>query len=134
MEEELFYSVIDYEVDGHETQSALIGAFAALQEQWVRFYPGYRSATLLASVGGDRVYNVVCWASEADYYRFEETSDRAGRTAAIETVLAGVPGRVEPRMTGVPRFRVARVVRPGPRPDALPPAMEAAPPGGGDES
>lgn len=124
MEDAEFCSIIDYALDGHDAQRELIDAFAALQERWVRFYPGYVSATIFASVGGDRVYNVVRWASEADYYRFEASSDTEGRAAAIEAAVASVSGRVEPRMTGAPRFRVARVVGPGPRTDAPPAAPD----------
>lgn len=111
-----FYSIIDYAVDGARTQSELIDAFIELQERWVRFYPGYRSARLFASLDGTRVYNVVHWASEADYRHFEATSDTEGRIAAIEAAVAGVSGRAEPRMTGAPWFRIAHEVTPGPAP------------------
>lgn len=102
-------------MDGPETQRQLISLFAGLQERWVRYYAGYQEATILASIGGDRVYNIVRWDSEAHYRRFEEDADSDGRVAAIQAALAGLSGRVEPRMSGEPRFRVARVVRPGPR-------------------
>lgn len=110
-----FYSVIDYTVDGVETQCRLIEAFAAIQEDWVRFYPGFRSATFLASLDGTRVYNLVHWASEADFRRFEAVSDNEGRAAAIRQALLELPGKAEPRMSGAPRYVVMREVRPGPR-------------------
>lgn len=113
-----FYSVIDYTVDGEPTQNALIEAFATIQEEWVRFYPGYRSARLFASVDGSRVYNIVHWAGEADFRNFERVSDNAGRAAAIEIVLKSLSGKAEPRMSGPPRYRLARAVEPGPAPDA----------------
>lgn len=110
-----FYSIIDYAVDGPETQRQLINVFAGLQDRWVRYYAGYLEATIFASIDGDRVYNVVRWASEAHYRRFEEDSESDGRVAAIQASLAGLSGRAEPRMSGSPWFRVARVVRSGPR-------------------
>lgn len=110
-----YYSLIDYTVDGPETQRELVAAFAELQERWVRFYPGYRSARFLASIDGTRVYNLVHWASEADYRAFEETSDTEGRMAAIQKALDGLSGQAEPRMSGVPRFTVVREVGPGPQ-------------------
>jgi C-6 monooxygenase len=120
MESDGFYSIIDYEVDGPGSQRELVDAFVELQERWVRFYPGYRSARIFASVDGRRIYNVVHWASEEDYRRFEATSDTAGRSAAIQAAVDGVSGWAEPRMTGAPRFRLARQVGPGPqRTDAV---------------
>lgn len=125
-----FYSIIDYAVDGPETQRELIDAFAEIQERWVRFYPGYRSARLFASIDGTRVYNVVHWASEADFRHFEETSDTEGRMAAIQAAIDSVPGTAEPRMTGAPRFTVAREVLPGPqRVDAARPRRNFGPDG-----
>ena len=110
-----FYSVIDYAVDGTRTQRELIDEFARIQERWVRFHPGYVSATLFADLAGTRVYNLVQWRSAEDFRRFEENSDTAGRIAAIEAALAAVSGTAEPRMTAAPRFTVARKVAPGPR-------------------
>ncbi|ARQ69619.1 antibiotic biosynthesis monooxygenase [Streptomyces marincola] len=110
-----FYSIIDYTVDGPETQKELVEAFAEIQERWVRFYPGYRSARFHVSTDGTRVYNIVHWASEADYRRFVETSDTEGRMAAIQEALAGISGDAEPRMNGAPTYRVVREVGPGPR-------------------
>lgn len=112
-EGEGFYSIIDYEVDA-SAQEELLDAFVGLQEHWVRSYPGYVSARLFASVDGSRVYNVVYWGTEQDFRDFEATSDTAGRIAAIDAAIAGLSGRAEPRMTGPPRFRLARVVRPAP--------------------
>ncbi|MDW5593836.1 antibiotic biosynthesis monooxygenase [Conexibacter stalactiti] len=111
-----FYSFIDYTVDGPQTQRELIEAFAEIQEQRVRSHPGYRSARFFASTDGTRVYNVVSWASEADYLRFDETDDREQRQAAIQRALDGLSGHAEPRMTGAPRYRLLREVGP------LPPA------------
>lgn len=108
-----FYSIIDYTVDGAETQRELVDAFAEIQERWVRFHPGYRSARLLASVDGTRVYNIVHWASEADFRHFEETSDTEGRVAAIQDALDGLQGTAQARMSGPPRYRVLREVLPG---------------------
>ncbi|MBL7499401.1 antibiotic biosynthesis monooxygenase [Frankia sp. CNm7] len=116
MDDKGFYSIIDYAVDGPDSQRELVEAFAEIQRRWVSFYPGYRSARIFASVDGTRVYNVVHWVSEADFRHFEQTSDTAGRVAAIEAAVAGVRGWAKPRMTGAPRFRVAREVGPGPRP------------------
>jgi C-6 monooxygenase len=110
-----FYSIIDYTVDGPETQRELAAAFAGLQERWVSFYPGYVSARLHVSTDGTRVYNIVRWASEADYRHFVETSDSEGRLAAIQNALDGLSGKAEPRMTGVPTYTVVREVGPGSR-------------------
>ncbi|SEG73849.1 C-6 monooxygenase [Thermomonospora echinospora] len=110
-----FYSIIDYTVDGPRTQRELVEAFAEIQERWVRFYPGYRSARFHVSVDGTRVYNIVHWASEADYRHFEATSDTEGRMAAIRRALEGLSGRAEPRMSGDPRYVVVREVGPGPQ-------------------
>ncbi|RSO02628.1 antibiotic biosynthesis monooxygenase, partial [Streptomyces sp. WAC 06725] len=52
-----FYSIIDYTVDASDTQRELVEAFAEIQERWVRFYPGYRSARFHVSTDGTRVYN-----------------------------------------------------------------------------
>ena len=41
------------------------------------------------TVDGTRLYNLVHWASEADFREFEETSDTAGRMAAIQSALDG---------------------------------------------
>ncbi|WP_181777003.1 antibiotic biosynthesis monooxygenase [Amycolatopsis pittospori] len=113
-EDKGFYSIIEYAVDGPETQAALVDAFAEIQERWVRFYPGYVSARFHASVDGTRVFNLVSWASEADYRHFEETSDLDGRLAAIHAALDGLPGEVESRVGANPRYRVVREVGPGP--------------------
>ncbi|MFC6883926.1 MULTISPECIES: antibiotic biosynthesis monooxygenase family protein [Actinomadura] len=113
-----FYSIIDYTVDGPETADELVDAFADIQERWVRFYPGYVSSTFLVNVDGTRVYNLVRWASEADYRHFEEVSDTEGRVAAIGAALGGLRGEAEARMTETPRYRVAREITPGPRKDA----------------
>ncbi|TDC64827.1 antibiotic biosynthesis monooxygenase [Actinomadura sp. GC306] len=108
-----FYSIIDYTVDGFETQRELVGAFAEIQERWVRFYPGYRSARFHVSLDGTRVYNIVHWDSEADYRHFEATSDTEGRMAAIERALEGLSGKAEARMSGLPHYAVVREVGPG---------------------
>ncbi|MDF2693675.1 MAG: antibiotic biosynthesis monooxygenase [Labilithrix sp.] len=110
-----FYSIIDYTVDGPETQRELIDAFTLLQEKWVRFYPGYKSAHLFASIDGTRVYNIVHWVTEAAYREFERVSDNAGRQAAIQNVLDRLAGKAVPRMSGPPRYTIVREVRPGPR-------------------
>lgn len=110
-----FYSIIDYTVDGPPTQQELIEAFVGLQERWVRFYPGYKSAHLFASSDGTRVYNIVHWESEAAFREFERVSDNAGRHAAIQRVLDGLSGRAEARMSGPPRYSIVREVLPGPR-------------------
>ncbi|MFD9720495.1 antibiotic biosynthesis monooxygenase [Streptomyces sp. NPDC059076] len=121
-----FYSIIDYTVDGHETQTALVDAFAAIIEKWVSPYPGYRSARFHISTDGTRVYNIVAWESESSYRDFVETSDTEGRMAAIGAALKGLAGRAEPRMTGAPTYRVVREV--GPRP--TPSRASDTPPGG----
>ncbi|WP_067491641.1 antibiotic biosynthesis monooxygenase [Actinomadura hibisca] len=110
-----FYSVIDYTVDGPETQQELVAAFAEIQERWVRFYPGYVSSRFLVGEDGTRVYNLVRWATEADYRHFEQTSDTEGRMAAIKAALERLKGKAEPRMTESPRYRVAREVTAGPQ-------------------
>lgn len=112
-----FYSIIDYTVDGPDTQRELVAAFAELQERWVRFYPGFRSARFHVSTDGTRVYNIVAWDSEADYRIFVETSDTEGRMAAIHAAVASVSGKAEPRMDGIPTYRVVREVGPGPAPE-----------------
>ncbi|MEV7006748.1 antibiotic biosynthesis monooxygenase [Streptosporangium sp. NPDC051022] len=110
-----FYSIIDYTVDGADTQRELVEAFAEIQERWVRFYPGYRSARLHVSTDGTRVYNIVHWASEADYRNFVETSDTEGRWAALQEALNGLSGKAEARMSGPPTYVVVREVGPGPQ-------------------
>ncbi|MEU5727332.1 antibiotic biosynthesis monooxygenase [Micromonospora sp. NPDC047738] len=110
-----FYSIIDYTVDGLGTQQELVAVFAEIQERWVRFYPGYQSARFHVSTDGTRVYNIVRWASEADYRNFVETSDTEGRMAAIRKALEGLSGKAEPRMSGVPTYTVVREVGPGPQ-------------------
>ncbi|MEO3749522.1 antibiotic biosynthesis monooxygenase [Streptomyces sp. B6B3] len=110
-----FYSIIDYTVDGPRTQEELVAAFAEIQERWVRFHPGYRSARFHVSTDGTRVYNIVHWDSEADYRSFVETSDTDGRAAAIQRALDGLSGTAEPRMDGPPTYRVVREIGPGPR-------------------
>ncbi|TDB86772.1 antibiotic biosynthesis monooxygenase [Actinomadura sp. 7K534] len=112
-----FYSIIDYTVDGPGTQRELVEAFAEIQERWVRFYPGYRSARFHVSLDGTRVYNIVHWDSEADYRHFETTSDTEGRMAAIKRALEGLSGKAEARMSGLPHYAVVREVGPGPRRD-----------------
>ena len=114
-----FYSIIDYTVDGVETRQALVEAFVAIQQRWVRFYPGYRSARFFASTDGSRVYNIVHWASEADFRNFEANSDNAGRAAAIREALEGLGGRAQPRMAGPPRYRIVAEVLPGPQAGGL---------------
>jgi len=109
-----FFSIIDYTVDGPQTQRELVEAFAQIQERRVRFYPGYRSARFLASSDGTRVYNIVAWASEADWRYFDETDDLAERQADIEQALARLSGAAEPRMSGAPRYTLVREVLPGP--------------------
>ncbi|MDI6098905.1 antibiotic biosynthesis monooxygenase [Actinoplanes sp. NEAU-A12] len=110
-----FYSIIDYTVDGPATQRELVTAFAEIQQRWVRFYPGYRSARFHISTDGTRVYNIVHWASEADYRNFVATSDTEGRMAAIREALNGLSGKAEPRMSGNPTYVVDREVGPGPQ-------------------
>ncbi|WP_156722343.1 antibiotic biosynthesis monooxygenase [Streptomyces apocyni] len=107
-----FYSIIDYTVDSAQTQEELVAAFAKIQEEWVRFYPGYRSARFHVSTDGTRVYNIVHWAREADYRNFVETSDTEGRMAAIQQALDGLAGKAEPRMSGAPTYRVVREISP----------------------
>lgn len=109
-----FYSIIDYTVDGAQTQRELIDAFAAIQERRVRSFPGYRSAQLFASLDGTRVYNVVAWDSEEDWRRFDEDDDPESRVAEIQQAVEGVSGQAEPRMSGPPRYRLVREVGPGP--------------------
>lgn len=110
-----FYSIIDYTVDGFETQKEVVEAFAEIQERYVRFHPGYRSARFHVSTDGTRVYNIVHWDSEADYRHFVENSDGEARMAAISKALEGLNGKAEPRMTGVPTYTVVREVGPGPQ-------------------
>lgn len=110
-----FYSIIDYTVDGPDTQRELAAAFADIQERWVRFYPGYRSARFHVSTDGTRVYNIVAWASEADYRNFVENSDTESRMAAIHEALESLSGKAEPRMSGIPTYVVVREVGPGPQ-------------------
>jgi len=110
-----FYSIIEYTVDGPETQKELVEAFAEIQERWVRFYPGYRSARFHVSLDGTRVYNIVHWESEADYRHFEATSDTEGRLAAIRKALESLSGKAEPSMSGLPHYKVVREVGPGPQ-------------------
>ncbi|MFI6430592.1 antibiotic biosynthesis monooxygenase [Rhodococcus oryzae] len=107
-----FYSIIDYTVDGPRTQTELVDAFADLQTRWVSFYPGYRSARFHVSTDGSRVYNIVHWASEADYRNFVETSDTEGRMSAIGAALKTITGKAEPRMSGIPTYTVVREVGP----------------------
>ncbi|GGO72361.1 antibiotic biosynthesis monooxygenase [Nonomuraea cavernae] len=110
-----FYSIIDYTVDGFDTQREFVEAFAEIMERWVRFHPGYRSARFHVSTDGTRVYNIVRWASEADYRHFVETSDTDGRMAAISGALESLSGTAEPRMSGIPTYTVVREIGPGPQ-------------------
>ncbi|MEH0973946.1 antibiotic biosynthesis monooxygenase [Micromonospora sp. CPCC 205546] len=110
-----FYSIIDYTVDGPDTQRELVAAFADVQERWVRFHPGYRSARFHVSTDGTRVYNIVRWASRADYDNFVATSDTQGRMAAIAEALDGLSGKAEARMSGIPTYTVVREIGPGPQ-------------------
>ena len=110
-----FYSIIDYTVDGPDTQRELVAAFAEIQERWVRFHHGYRSARFHTSTDGTRVYTIVHWASEADYRTFVATSDTDGRMAAIGKALDGLSGKAEARMTSDPTYVVIRAVGPGPQ-------------------
>ncbi|MEV4464086.1 antibiotic biosynthesis monooxygenase [Micromonospora echinofusca] len=110
-----FYSIIDYTVDGPDTQRELVAAFADVQERWVRFYPGYQSARFHVSTDGTRVYNIVRWVSRADYDNFVATSDTEGRMAAIAEALDGLSGRAEARMSGIPTYTVVREIGPGPQ-------------------
>lgn len=114
MNHDPFFSIIDYEVDGFRTQGELVEAFAALQERWVSFSPGYVSARLFASLDGRRVYNLIEWRTQSAYQDFERTSDTAGRLAAIESALDDLSGRADSRMSGVPHFRERRRVKPAP--------------------
>lgn len=110
-----FYSIIDYTVDGFDTQRELVAAFAEIQERWVRFYPGYRSARFHVSTDGTRVYNIVHWASETDYRNFVDTSDTEGRMAAISKALGALSGKAEARMSGIPTYTIVREIGPGPQ-------------------
>lgn len=110
-----FYSIIEHAVDGPETQRALVDAFAEIQVRWVRFYPGYVSARFHVSTDGTRVYNIVRWASEADYRNFVATSDTDGRMAAIQAAMDGLSGKAEARVSAIPTYTVAREIGPGPR-------------------
>ena len=111
-----FYSIIEHAVDGPDVQRALVDAFAEIQERWVRFYPGYVSARFHVSTDGTRVYNIVHWAGEADYRNFVANSDTDGRMAAIQSAMAGLPGKVEARVSANPTYTVVREIGPGPRP------------------
>ena len=106
-----FYSIIDYTVDGPETQREVVEVFAGIQERWVRHHPGYRSARFLSSTDGTRVCALVHWASQADLRQFEESADTADLMEAIQKALDGLSGRVEPRMS---RYTVLREITPGP--------------------
>ncbi|TCP56141.1 C-6 monooxygenase [Tamaricihabitans halophyticus] len=110
-----FYSIIEHATDGQETQQALVAAFAKIQEQWVRDYPGYVSARFHVSTDGTRVYNIVHWASEADYRNFVATSDTEGRMAAIQAAMDGLAGKAQARVSATPTYTVAREIGPGPR-------------------
>lgn len=110
-----FYSIIEYVVDGPDTQRELVDDFAEIQERWVRFYPGYRSARFHVSTDGNRVYNIVHWDSEADYQNFVTNSDTDGRMAAIADALDTLSGTAELRLAGDTTFVVAHEVRPGPQ-------------------
>ena len=111
-----FYSIIDYTVDGPQTQRELVEAFADIQERRVRFYPGYRSARFLASTDGKRVYNIVAWESEAAWRHFDQTDDLGQREADIEAALDGLSGTAEARMSGAPRYVLMREVTATPKP------------------
>jgi C-6 monooxygenase len=110
-----FYSIIEHAVDGPETQRALVDAFAEIQERWVRFYPGYVSSRFHVSTDGTRVYNIVHWASEADYRNFVTTSDTDSRMAAIRAAMDALPGKAEARVSATPTYTVAREIGPGPQ-------------------
>lgn len=109
-----FFSIIDYTVDGPETQRELVEAFAEIQQRRVRSYPGYQWARFLASADGTRVYNIVAWASEADWRYFDQNDDLTERQADIEQALASLSGTAELRMSESPRYTLMREVRPDP--------------------
>jgi C-6 monooxygenase len=111
-----FYSIIDYTVDAAETQRELAEAFEKIQKDWVRFYPGYLGAKILASTDGIRLYNIIEWRSEDDFRNFAKTSDTPGRLAAIGKALEGLSGKAVVRMTEAPHYGVLRTVKPGPAP------------------
>ncbi|MFG2295000.1 antibiotic biosynthesis monooxygenase family protein [Streptomyces sp. NPDC048603] len=107
-----FASIIEYTVDGPDTQRELVDAFVPLLERWVAWYPGYVSARFHVSTDGTRVHNVVTWESEADYRNFVDTSDTEGRLAAIEAAVTGLSGTAEFAGAGVPTYAVVREVGP----------------------
>jgi C-6 monooxygenase len=111
-----FYSIIDYTMDGPQTQHELAEAFSEIHKQWVRFYPGYLGARIVASLDGTRLYNIVRWRSEADFRSFVAVSDTQGRMAAIDQALAGLSGKAEARMTQAPHYQLLQAVEPGPAP------------------
>lgn len=113
---EEFFSIIDYIVDGPQTQEAVISAFADIQRQWVAPYPGYLSAQFLASADGTRVKCIVRWASEADFAHFEDVSDTKGRSEAIQQALRGLSCTAERRS-----FKLVRVIDPQTGPGAYQP-------------
>ena len=90
-------------------------AFAEIQVWWVRFHPGYVSARFHVSTDGTRVYNIVHWASEADYRNFVATSDTDGRMAAIQAAMDGLSGKAGARVNATPTYTVDREIGPRPR-------------------
>lgn len=107
-----FLSIIEYDVDGEQTQHELADAFAAIQVEHVASFPGYVSSRIVASTDGLRLYNLVSWVDEAAYLAFEETSDTAVRMVAIQGALDALGGHAASRMTGPPRYRLLRSVDP----------------------
>lgn len=82
-----FYSIIDYTAPSAAAQNEIAATFAAIQRDWVAPYPGFVSASFLASTDGSIVRAVVEWESEAALATFERTSDGAGRIAALEAAF-----------------------------------------------
>ncbi|MDL5511112.1 antibiotic biosynthesis monooxygenase [Arenibacter sp. M-2] len=107
-----FYSIIEYDVDTPDVQDLFVELFAEVQEKFVAPYPGYISSTFVASIDGKRIYNLVHWASEADFDHFEKVSDAKSRLEAREQVISKLKDKAHFREVGSPRYRVLKTVTP----------------------
>lgn len=84
-EDETFTQVVRFDV-APERQEALIAAIVAEVERWVRFQPGFVSATFHASLDGQHVLNYAQWASEAAFRAFTQHPESKRLSAAIRAV------------------------------------------------
>lgn len=107
-----FVALVTIEVDGPQTQAALLELMSRDVEAWVRHCPGFVSANYHLSPDGRTVVNYAQWASEADYRAsFDQNPDKARMREAIRTF----PG-VSAGPTLTPLTLALSIGAPDPRP------------------